>query len=171
VTQVPHFQRPVDVPVVPEESAPEPERPAAASTAPATHPRGLPDDLHNALLSAICETGIPVVAATAVADAIGAHPELLDALVAYRQQEREEVEPAQSGITYPGLDGLPVASLVCDNTGDVAFKASRAVPDAADDDGYRSEWAIAGYTGLFGTRVLEMPVTVLWTPDEAKGER
>jgi hypothetical protein len=47
----------------------------------------LPDDLHNALLAAICEAGIPVVAANAVADAIGAHTGLLDALVAYRRKQ------------------------------------------------------------------------------------
>jgi hypothetical protein len=115
MTQVPRpSQRPVDGPVVPGDAS-TPGSPAAARTAPATHSHGLPDDLHNALVLAIHKVGIPVVAASAVAEAIRADAELLDALVACRQtpplgymvvrRNPDSVRFMPAGKVYPNLEG------------------------------------------------------------------
>lgn len=163
MTQVPRPQWLSGIPVVPE-SAPDPERPAAASTAPAPPSHGLPGDLHNALVQAICETGIPVVAASAVAEAIGAHPELLDALVAFRQQHRvittrEQLAAARTGTVIRTRQG-DVYGVDHGGVGEWTGGRTHIYP-------WLPDWGCVFYPANFD---LSLPVDVLWSPGDTKGE-
>lgn len=68
------------------------------------------------------------------------------------------------------VDALPVGTLVRDDSGDVAFKVREFEPGVTDSEGYRSEWALTGDNNRFtcGTYALDMPVTVMHEPEEAR---
>lgn len=153
MTQVPHSQRPVDAPVV-SESASTTESPAAASTAPATPARGLPDELHNALTLVIYRVGIPLYAAGAAVDAIAAHPELLDALITWRQQQ-------QTICVRADLDALPVGTVILDYYG-FAWQKSK----------YQAghPWRRADGSSSEMNFCRDLPERVLWAPRDTKRE-
>lgn len=85
MTQIPRPQWLSGVPVVPEGAPGPTDAPAARADGRKVSP--LPDDLHNALFLTIYQAGVPVEFAAAAAEQVGGNPRLLDALVAYRQQQ------------------------------------------------------------------------------------
>lgn len=161
MTQVPGPQRPSAVPVSPE-GAGAPERQPQGQPAPATPPHGLPDDLHNALSLVIYKAGIPLSAAGAAAEAIAARPALLDALVAYRQQQCTVGD-------LEALRVLPEGAILRTHCDNMAVLTSDEVSKDGHFDGRGAYFA--NYEGVRVFWSTHLPATVLWLPPDTEGER